>query len=909
MKALSMTKLFVCIVLFTCILLVTACGGITITPDGNGGVTVNPNENQNGGNVGNSGNTNNGDVGNNNTPNDNNDVFLKKLETPVLSYQDGSIIYWGMVEGATHYKVDINSTSPSTTYTVTTDNTFIDLRQYYGANSVLQVYITAVAPEGSNFTSSAYLQHIFQIPLGSMTEYTGLGLGQSVNLLTGSYTNYTSATASGNSASIFNSTVFNRMDAVKNPITENQHNTEIIFSTSIESYTKKLTESIGNKFSMSGSVDAFGMAKVTAGYSFNVESEYSKKTYNETQAIFYDMNYTYSGYQAEIAGFSNPKSLSYALSDEFINDVIALENGNISAEKFVGKYGTHVITSGIYGASFLAHYESLMSKEDAEATFGEKIEQSINLAFAANIKGVKIEVDAKNENVAAASTFISNTTSSMQSKFTVKAIGGDYPVNMVMTSLADFSSVCENWAKGIEGSTQLRLIDVPNGSLVFVWDFLGDEYEEAKNILNRYFYSLCDEQYASLNGKVNSMYQDFVTFDVETGTLTIDWSGRQYYSNDNIKLSGTKYTDGEVTLFDYDNGDGIFTVYSKYNGHNVNKVVFKGAYKTENLNGKIISNLFDGISIRFDEHWCRDIVIEFDNFAFEAPVNSYAIDFSDTSIENIAIIATGSVYIKGGNGSTEGFVAINAEGKNVVFKGNGDMHVVGGIGADGIGTGEAGKDGGIGVCANEITMDMTGHLNISGGVGGNGADGAVGKKGSSYRGHTSTDCGDRTATGDGADGGDGTDGKAGGNAGKGGFAIVANKIVIKNGTLTAVGGKSGNGGAGGAGGAGGRGQDTGGWGCTAGDGGDGGDGGNGGNTYVIAASSGSEVVASDSGTIQLIDGESGSVGSAGAAGAAGGKGYHCEHVSSCDQWATWGDNGSDGSAGSAGSAGTIVTYP
>ncbi|MBR5143596.1 MAG: hypothetical protein IKW53_00965, partial [Clostridia bacterium] len=496
MKTLSVLKLFTCVALLACILLVTACdviGGI----GGNDGGIDNSNGNQNGGNTDdeNGGNTNNSG---NESP--------ESLETPVFSHQNGSVIYWGKVEGASHYKVDINSSNPSNTYTVTTDKTFIDLKDYYGANTVLQVYITAIAPEESNYANSKYIQHIFEIPLGSMTEYVGLGLGQSVNLLTGSYTNYTSSTSTGNSVSIFNSNVFNRMDAVKNPITQNQHNTEIIFSTSIDSYTNKLTESLSHKLNVNTSVDAFGMAKVTAGYSFNVDSEYSKKTFNETQAIFYDMNYTYSGYQAEIAGFSNPKALSYALSDEFINDVAELEKGNISPENFVNKYGTHVITSGIYGASFLAHYESLMSKEEAEKTFGEKIEQSINLAFAANIKGVKIEVDADYGNVASTSTFISSTSSSTQSKFSVKAIGGDYPVNMVMTSLADFAGVCENWANGIEGSTQLRLIDVPDGSLIFVWDFLGDEYSAAKEMLNRYFYSLCDEQYASLNGKVNSMY-------------------------------------------------------------------------------------------------------------------------------------------------------------------------------------------------------------------------------------------------------------------------------------------------------------------------------------------------------------------------------------------------------------------
>ena len=65
MKALSALKLLVFIALFASILLVTACGGVTIKPDGDGGVTVTPNENQNGGNGNNSGNTGGGMNGGN----------------------------------------------------------------------------------------------------------------------------------------------------------------------------------------------------------------------------------------------------------------------------------------------------------------------------------------------------------------------------------------------------------------------------------------------------------------------------------------------------------------------------------------------------------------------------------------------------------------------------------------------------------------------------------------------------------------------------------------------------------------------------------------------------------------------------------------------------------------------------
>ena len=275
---------------------------------------------------------------------------MPTLSSPIVSYVDGNTIYWERIDGADCYEILISNID----LTVELSGTSIDLAEYYGTNTTLQLYIRAIAPEGSEYVNSSYYHYIFKIPEGNIVDYISLGLGQSVNLLTGSYTNYTNVTGSGNSISIFDSNLFNRLSAVQNPITEKQHNTEIVYSDSLESYTQKLTSNISNKFTLSTSVDAFGMAKVTAGFSFGVDSNYEKKTYNETQAIFYDMNYYYRGYQAEIAGLSDPQSLSYALSEEFMQYVNWLAEGEITAKQFIDKFGTHVITSGIYGASFLA---------------------------------------------------------------------------------------------------------------------------------------------------------------------------------------------------------------------------------------------------------------------------------------------------------------------------------------------------------------------------------------------------------------------------------------------------------------------------------------------------------------------------------------------------------------------------
>ena len=906
MKALSALKLLVFITLFASILLVTACGGVTIKPDGDGGVTVTPNENQNGGNGNNSGNTgggmNGGNTGNGNSNNNNHshvyelvesdnssssctedvvrtwrcecdseftetfaapghdirfyegkeptctvdgwhayeecdrcgystysvdpalghdvnmstgvcgncgDVLTPPLATPEFSYSKGSTVYWGIVDGADHYEVFISNSGN----TVTTYNTYIDLEEYYGTDTELQLYIKAIAPENGSNINSANLQHIFVIPVGNITNYEGLG--QSVNLLTGSYTDYANGTIS-----IFNDVLWGRLDAKTYSIKE--HDTDVLYSESIEDYTNQLTASISNKMSVSGSVGVDKIAKVTAGYSFEVGANYSKKTYNQTQAIFYDMNYVYQGYQAGIDGYNNPELLRSALSEQFLSDALALQEGRISPEEFIGKYGTHVITAGVYGATFRAHYERLMDKSDVQNTFGANIKQSISSGISAAIKGIDVGVDTESTVTADISLFTTETNSDMQSKFTINAVGGNAASNMVVTSLADFSGVCESWANSIEDENSFMLIDIPDGSLYFVWDFLGDEYAEAKDKLNSYFYASCDEQYKAINGKISSLYQDFFVFDKETGTLTIDWSARQSY--DAADLSGTQYTVDGTTIFDYDK-DGIFTVYAGFNGNNVKKVVFKGAYFTQDGLSQTIETKFTKLGIKFDKSWTDDIVVEFENFAYEAPDGHAALDFSEVNSENITVIITGYAYIKGGDGASSGqsgFKGIDASGKNLVIEGTGSIDILGGNGIDGHNGGEGarggdGGNGGIGISANKV------HITISNLVviGGNGANGGNG--GGNVYGY----------------GGDG------GNAGNGGNAISSSVLTINSNFLKLIGGNGANGGNGG--------DDTSWTGRVDGDGGKGGNGG-----FAVTSDAISNISASKA---VLVGGNGGSGGS------------------------------------------------
>ena len=352
------------------------------------------------------------------------------------------------------------------------------------------------------------------------------------------------------------------------------------------------------------------------------------------------------------------------------------------------------------------------------------------------------------------------------------------------------------------------LIDVPNNSLFFVWDFLDDEYQATKDVLNEYFFSKCDDSYFALKDKISSLYSESVTFDDERGILTVNFAGLQTYET--ADLTGVAYNK-ESNGVDFANG--VFTVYSQINGVPVKKVIFKGSYYQTDRSGRTKTTKFSNLSIRFDKWWNTDIEIVFDSFSYIAPKGKIALDISETSSANVKISVINQAYIEGGagvSGGKNGAIGINASGKKVTIAGekNTKLEVLGGNGISATTAGGNGGAGGIAVIANQLIINTSGNVTARGGNGGAGKDGANG------------------ANGAGNDA-PGEDGKNGGNGGTGASAIKCSSIIVKKSATVNL--TAGVGGAGGAGGRGGDGRKDN-WPFSAhnGKGGNGGNGGNGG---------------------------------------------------------------------------------
>ncbi len=795
-----------------------------------------------------------------------NKLINNQLKTPVISFEDETSIGWSMIANAEAYLVYILPNNE----TVEVGQPEISLEPYFAGNKTLRIQVKAVAGEGSEYVDSEYCE-LYVYTIQGETIVGTKGVGDAVNLLTGGYTEFADGTTS-----IFDETLFNRLRLVEDASVKKQQ-TVVTYEEDLDSYLDKITASANNKTSISASVAYAGIAKATMGYEFEVGEKYERSTYSQTQAVFYDMDYYYINKQTEIYGYNDIEKLSSILSASFLADAQAVADNKMTPAEFIGKYGTHILTAGIYGAKFNAHYELLTNKDTAENMFGTSIKSTITAGISGSLYGVELGVDVSNTTEVSNEHFVSETNENKQSKFTATAIGGSAQ-GINATTLAEVAAASAKWAAGLD-DTNCVLIDVPDNSLFFVWDFLGEEYQETKDALSEYFYSQCDASYYALKDKLSSLYSESVTFDEERGILTVNFAGLHAYEK--ASLEGVSYTK-ENNGVDFDGKTMV--LYSAINDVPVQKIVFKGNYYKADRYGQLRTNYFENLTIKFDQWWSQDILLELDSFAYEASAGVSALDFSAVSSNNITINVIGRSYVKGGDGAkagAKGCLGISADGKSLTITGIGTLSVIGGSGISATATGGAGGTGGTAVSVKNLTVNMEGDLTFTGGNGGHGKTGAKGANGSVSNSYTEIDkwygfLGAHIATiyryNQATEGGTGG---TGGNGGSGGLPINCEAVVVdanNEGRVEFNYGNGGNGGNGGAGGDGGNGHDYYGYNSSGsfifayepGKGGNSGNGGRGGNAGRSIAG---EILKFEGVTVN--SGTDGAVGKGGAPGAVG----------------------------------------
>ena len=436
------------------------------------------------------------------------------IRIPSIIKNSDNIIAWNAVEDAYCYEIWVETNDgeiaesvliPTTSWNL--DDT--ELFDSYKTNKqdisykfrIRSIADPSVGKDNSSWSVmyDGYYDFIANNPYGD--EHKQYGLGKAVNLIEGSYSD-----VSAGKTSIFDEKKLNNIEIEEDSSKHGKGHSEMREGSSIDEYLESCSVSVKTK--LGGKETLFG---VTYGMKFEVSSGYSATVEARTEMYFLNFVSEYIGKEYSFSNFNDPSKFEGFLSDEFLNDARRIQDnwavsGNL--ENFIRKYGTHIITDAIVGAKFSANYTKIGNKE----SFGEKESVKTALEESAGVKdlasfevglelGLEAEQFASSENVSVSASF----------DFIGGSNFGALPV-MNGSSIGRIEEEYSKWALATSNEEAYALIDVANGSLFFVWDFLpDDEFHLLKAKLTEYFMGKDLVNYEAIKDKIGKAFAETVT--------------------------------------------------------------------------------------------------------------------------------------------------------------------------------------------------------------------------------------------------------------------------------------------------------------------------------------------------------------------------------------------------------------
>ena len=195
------------------------------------------------------------------------------------------------------------------------------------------------------------------------------------------------------------------------------------------------------------------------------------------------------------------------LSENYRNDLnnLYLNQTQNNFYKFFENYGTHLISSGIFGGRLNAYYTTVTNKTTIDSKISEELKTIIDSSISA------VNTDQLEQNVVSKITNVLNT-SEFKSSFYALAYGGN---EFSANTINDMNSHYTDWTNSFNTSDENAvLINYPVKSLIGLWDILPQECSSMRNNMENAFVSYYELNY-------NKLIQSFEYSD------TINYAGGQ----------------------------------------------------------------------------------------------------------------------------------------------------------------------------------------------------------------------------------------------------------------------------------------------------------------------------------------------------------------------------------------------
>jgi hypothetical protein len=326
------------------------------------------------------------------------------------------------------------------------------------------------------------------------------GVGRTINVITDEYISVSSSYVKIFDTDKLTALNWNRTYVGKMSATS-------IIGSSMDEYYEEFNTSYKASFSAGASVDAFS-ASVDSQFGFTAKDSYK----NTQNGIFGTYSQIYAANLVEIDEYRDLTQFKNILSSAVLTDAQSVQNGTMSEDNFMEKYGTHVILAGYYGGRIDASYYL----RNVGTTWSSSEEASY-----------KAEVSAKMADIGSLSAGTSSSINdslqisheNSEEHFSASSIGGN---NFQALTLSDFSNNYGNWVSSMNDNTEYsNIVGLPQRSLVAIWDLFPDSYSQASQKLSTYFNNLAASSSSEfLNKYFRIISEDTINFDGGNGTAS-----------------------------------------------------------------------------------------------------------------------------------------------------------------------------------------------------------------------------------------------------------------------------------------------------------------------------------------------------------------------------------------------------
>jgi len=495
--------------------------------------------------------------------NNNQNTQKQKLATPVITGYSNNTVAWNAVENASGYVVRINGVeynAYTTTYVITFDN-----------SCSFTVQVKAIPNTGSEKYLDSEWSYVsnYQYVKDNETEdemYVKMGVGSTIDVV--------QATKYGD----FKVGV-EVLDNDK--LKDNNYDKVPHSGGDISSKSYKSIEEVYDKGSVSFefSRDKDSNKKVlgfvrTYNVNFKANTTIEYKNIKDSYYFILD-DYKYL-YKLSLRESLYNKDVLDVLSEDFLEYLDNLGN-DPSLEDYYAlfeKYGTHLITKGIYGGRFNAYY-TVVNKTNKFS-----VDAMAKLDYTAKKAASKNNSTTTNITVELANYFEENNVE-VESNFKLSYNGGG---SVGATSLDDLSQAYTKWTNSLnDNPSNVALIDFTEDGLLPLWELLPEEkYGYMKESMYNAFLKYYDDYYISYIKEFS--YNNTIDYAGGSGLPSDPYliSNAVHLHNIELNLDSNYKIINDIDLSVYKNWNAIGGHYKK------DDLMFNGILDGD---GHIISNM------------------------------------------------------------------------------------------------------------------------------------------------------------------------------------------------------------------------------------------------------------------------------------------------------------------------------